>query len=105
LNKCASNILPSFEQIFYSKPSQINDNRKMTNDNGQHGHLSSTIDSPNDHVSLLPAINIMPAIPIPVRGRFGAKGEIKNIMTWPHLLPISGSTHPLSSHHFAGAII
>ena len=38
----------------------------MTNDNGQHGHISTTMDSPNGHVPLLPAINVMPAILIPV---------------------------------------
>ena len=42
----------------------------MTYDNGQHGHMSTTMDFPNDYVPLLlpatPAINVMPAISIPV---------------------------------------
>jgi len=39
----------------------------MTYDNGHCGHISTTMDSPNDYVPLLlPAINVMSAIPIPV---------------------------------------
>ena len=45
-NKYASNKFPSFAQMLHSKPSQTNDNRKMTYDNGQHGHISTTMDSP-----------------------------------------------------------
>ena len=65
-DKHASNMLPSFAQTLHSKPPQINENGKMTNYDGQHGHTSTNMDSPNNQVPLLPAINRMPVILIPV---------------------------------------